>query len=98
MLVRRFSYCRRQVLQVAQRGARVLLSSDLAAIRAGMARNQPLPVHRNQLFEPILDVRQVLSAMPRNGTVSSAIQSTVKMIFSFGSRITRVLSEWFLPR
>ena len=35
--------------------------------------------------------------MPRNCTPWIEIQSTVKMIFSLGNRITNVLSEWFLP-
>ena len=44
MLVGRLFHGSRQILQVGERGARVLLGSDLAAVRAGMARDQPLPV------------------------------------------------------
>src|SRR5215510_3318317 len=39
VLVGRLFYCCRQILQVGQRGARVLLGSDLAAVRAGMTRD-----------------------------------------------------------
>ena len=35
--------------------------------------------------------------MPRPGTEPTGTVSTVKMIFSFGRRMTIVLSEWLSP-
>src|SRR5215467_14073451 len=59
VIVGRLLHCGREVLQVRERRTRVVLGSDLAAIRAGMTRDQPFPFHGNYFFEPVFDVRQV---------------------------------------
>src|SRR5438552_1986375 len=55
----RLFHRRREILQVGELIAGILLAPDLASAWAGMAGNEALPIHGDHLFQALLDTRNV---------------------------------------
>src|SRR5215467_16206176 len=58
-LAHRLLHRSRKILQVSELVARIVLGPGLLAARPRMTGNERLPIHRDDLFQSLLDVRDI---------------------------------------